>query len=137
MVPGASPGARSIPWYPEHHTESRTVPGAQALPSPGCHSTWMGPAVGALPWGPASPGSPDGDHSAPQHPGEAETMAGGVQWAGVSTSAPTFATWGGRGGLQAVQGPAPSTNLLLKPKRDFGALQYKLINFYVLINGSY
>lgn len=37
----------------------------------------------------------------------------------------------------AMQGPALSTNLLLKPNGDFGALQYKLINFYVLINGSY
>lgn len=43
-VLGASPGARSILWYPEHHTEPRTAPGAQALPSPGCHSTRMGPA---------------------------------------------------------------------------------------------
>ena len=42
-----------------------------------------------------------------------------------------------RGAATEAQGPALSTNLLLKPKRDFGALQYKLINFYVQINGSY
>ena len=64
-------------------------------------------------------------------------MGRGVQGAGVGISASAFTAWGGRGGLQVAQGPALSTNLLLKPKRDFGALQYKLINFYVLINGSY
>lgn len=93
----------------------------------------MGPAVGALPWGPASPGSPDVDHCAPQHPGQLRPWAGGCRGLGwVSLPQPSL-----RGAAVAAQGLAPSTNVLLKPKRDFDALQYKLINFYVLINGSY
>lgn len=37
----ASPGAKSILWYPEHHREPRAVPGTETLPSPGCSvSRW-------------------------------------------------------------------------------------------------
>lgn len=51
----------------------------------------------------------------------------------MGISSPSFTTQGSGGG----EDPALSTNLLLKPNGDFGALQYKLINFYVLINGSH
>lgn len=59
-----------------------------------------------------------------------ERSVQGAGWASLAQPSP-------HGAVVTAQGPAPSTNLLLKPNGDFGALQYKLINFYVLINGSY
>lgn len=88
-----------VPQAPRRAQDSARCPGTA---QPRVPHTQMGPAVGVLPRCPASPGSPNGNHPASQHSGEAGTTGSGVQSAGVGISAPAFAARGGHGGLQAA-----------------------------------
>lgn len=76
------------------------------------------------PWGTPCPPAPQAGEML------VDRSVQGAGWASLAQPSPHRA-------VVAVQGPALSTSLLLKPNGDFGALQYKLINFYVLINASY
>lgn len=113
-VPGAARGTQSTMQSPGRHPVPRHCPAQPQHPA------------GTLLQGPVSPRTA----VVPSTPGSCDATDRGPRRASPPQPSP-------RGAAVTAQGPVPSTNLLLKPKRDFGAFQYKLINFYVLINGSY